>query len=52
MFVALTVYSASAQVGGGQQSVDLRLLIDLARFARGADTNGAAARHGGATTTV
>lgn len=52
MFVALTVYSTSAQVGGGQQSVDLRLLIDLARFARGADTNGAAARHGGATTTV
>ena len=35
MFVALTVYSTSAQVGGGQQSVDLRLLIDLARFVRG-----------------
>lgn len=35
MFVALTVYFTSAQVGGGQQSVDLRLLIDLARFVRG-----------------
>lgn len=51
MFIALTVYSASAQIGGGQQSVDLRLLIDLARFAKGADTNGAAG-HGEATTTV
>ena len=51
MFVALTVYSTSAEVGGGQQFVDLRLLIDLARFVRGADTNGAAG-HGGATTTV